>query len=114
MKAQRMQKLVTVLAAVLLAAPAYAAWPTVVDPAGPNSGASHHPFTGEPDSGAGRGLTLAAEPTAVDPTGPNSGAGRTLALAMFPTEVDPAGPNSGAGNHPFTGEPDSGAGRGLV
>ena len=98
---KRMQKLGIALAAVLLASPAYAALPTDVNPAGPNSG-------------AGRTLTLAAGPTVVDPTGPNSGTGRTLTLAMFPTEADPAGPNSGAGNHPFTGEPDSGAGRCLA
>ena len=51
-----MQKLGIALAALLLAAPAYAAWPTEVDPAGPSSGAGNHPFTGEPDSRAGRSL----------------------------------------------------------
>jgi hypothetical protein len=52
----RIQKFVIVLAALLLPPPTYAAWPTEADPAGPNSGAGNHPFTGEPDSGAGRSL----------------------------------------------------------
>ncbi len=72
------KRIVMVLAALLVAAPAIAEWPTPVDP-----------------------------------SGPNSGAGRKLADG-WPTPADPNGPNSGAGNHPFTGEPDSGAGRGLA
>lgn len=53
-----MKKIVITLAALLVAAPAFAAFPTIVDPNGPNSGT---------------GRTIAP------PQGEISGAGRTLA-----------------------------------
>jgi hypothetical protein len=97
MKTKRM---VMVLAALLVAAPAFAEWPTPVDPSGPNSG-------------AGRAVAQAPAPSPTVPGDPIAGAGRTVAGGV-PTPADPGGPNSGVGNHSFTGEPDSGAGRSLV
>ena len=106
-------KVATLMAMLLATTPAFAAFPTIVDPNGPNSG-------------AGRQLA-GGWPTPADPLGPNSGASRQLAeqimgapnsgagrmtppvtgdnnpsgagraLAAFPTIVDPNGPNSGAG-----------------
>ncbi len=98
-----MKKTVIALAALLVAAPAYAAWPTVVEPTGPDSGMGRIPGTTEPASGAG--YTLAGFPTIVDPTGPNSGTGR------IPETNEPA---SGAGRVPGSIEPASGAGRSLA
>ena len=51
-----MKKVIITLAALLVAAPAFAAWPTVADPTGPNSGSGRVPGTIEPASGAGRRL----------------------------------------------------------
>lgn len=46
------------LIAVLLAGTVVAGGtPTIVDPQGPNSGAGRIPWTGEPASGPGRGLS---------------------------------------------------------
>ena len=98
-----MKKTVIALAALLVAAPVFAAWPTVADPTGPNSGTGRIPGTNEPASGAG--YTLAAFPTVADPMGPNSGAGRV------PETNEPA---SGAGRVPGSIEPASGAGRSLA
>ena len=53
-----MKKIVITLAALLIAAPAFANWPTPVEPNGPNSG-------------AGRDIML--------PQGEASGAGRSIA-----------------------------------
>lgn len=98
-----MKKIVITLAALLIAAPAFAGWPTPVDPNGPNSGAARDIMLPQGEaSGASRGLASSQMP----PQGEVSGAGRSIAL--------PQGEASGAGNHPFTNEPGSGAGRSIA
>jgi hypothetical protein len=81
-----MKKIIITLAALLIAAPAFASWPTPVDPNGPNSGAGRDIMLPQGEaSGAGR--VLAA--TQMPPQGEVSGAGRSIAL--------PQGEASGAG-----------------
>ena len=85
-------KVATLMAMLLATTPAFAAFPTIVDPNGPNSGASRQlaeQIMGAPNSGAGR-MTPPV-------TGDNNPSGAGRALAAFPTIVDPNGPNSGAG-----------------
>lgn len=81
-----MKKIVITLAALLIAAPAFANWPTPVEPNGPNSGAGRDIMLPQGEaSGAGRVLVSSQMP----PQGEVSGAGRSIAL--------PQGEASGAG-----------------
>jgi len=74
----------TLLAAVIVAAPAFAHWPTPVDPYGTTT------------SGAGRAL-LGGLPTPADPLGSRSGVGRAIAQVPGPSPTNAEDPLSGVG-----------------
>ena len=100
-------KLAAVMTMLLVASPALAAGPIIVDPNGPNSG-------------AGRAFAQAPEPSPTNPESPISGVDRTVA-GGWPTPAEPNGPNSGVGRglaaYPSPVDPygttTSGAGRSL-
>ncbi|HYB72745.1 MAG TPA: hypothetical protein VED18_05180 [Candidatus Sulfotelmatobacter sp.] len=85
-----MKKIVITLAALLVAAPAFANWPTPVEPNGPNSGAGRDIMLPQGEaSGAGRVLASLENPSQGEvsagrssialPQGEASGAGRSIA-----------------------------------
>jgi hypothetical protein len=96
----------TLLAALIVAAPALANWQTPVDPYGTTT------------SGAGRAFA-GALPTPAGPLGSKSGVWRAIVQVPAPSPTDPEIPISGAGRmladgsvvDPTWPKPNSGAGR---
>jgi hypothetical protein len=124
------KKVFILLAAIVVAAPAFAHWTTPVDPNDTTtSGAGRALVGGLPtpadplgtNSVVGRAIAQAPAPSPTNPENPISGTDRAVA-GGWPTPVDPNGPNSGAGRaltafpspvDPY-GTTTSGAGRALA